>query len=59
VEGRHIEIGDQDGVGLVARRLTTANWPSRTTGRTTLAEALAALEEGIRAWCEERGIELD
>jgi hypothetical protein len=55
----HIEIGDQEGFGFVARALDYGGLAFEDDRPNTLAEALASLEKGIRAWYEEQGIELD
>jgi hypothetical protein len=57
VRGGHIEIGDQEGFGFVARALDNGGLVFEEDRPNTLAEALAALEKGIRAWCEEQGID--
>jgi hypothetical protein len=55
----HIEVGDQEGFGFVARVLDYGGLAFEDDRPNTLAEALAALERGLRAWCEEQGIEVD
>jgi hypothetical protein len=59
VRDGHIEIGDQEGFGFVARALDYGGLAFEDDRPNTLAEALAALEKGIRAWYEEQEIELD
>jgi hypothetical protein len=59
VRDGHIEIGDQEGFGFVARALDYGGLAVEDDRPSTLAEALAALEKGIRAWCEEQCIELE
>lgn len=58
VRDGHIEIGDQEGFGFVARALDYGGLAFENDKPDTLAEALAALEKGIRAWYEEQGIEV-
>ena len=55
----HIEIGDQEMFGFVARALDYGGVAFEDDKPDTLAEAMAALEQGIRRWCEEQGIELE
>ena len=43
----HIEIGDQEGFGFVVRALDDAGLVFENNSSTTLAEALAALEEAL------------
>jgi hypothetical protein len=59
VRDGHIEIGDQEGFGFVARALDHGGLAFEDDRPNTLSEALAVLEKGIRAWYEEQGIELD
>jgi hypothetical protein len=59
VRGGHIEVGDQEGFGFVARARDYGGLAFEDDRPDTLAEALAALEKGIRAWYEEQGIELE
>jgi hypothetical protein len=59
VRDGHIEIGDQEGFGFVARALDYGGLAFEDDRPNTLAEALAALEKGIQAWCDEQGIELE
>jgi len=59
VRGGHIEVGDQEGFGFVARALDYGGLAFEDDRPNTLAEALAALERGLRAWYEEQGIEVD
>ncbi len=51
----HIEVGDQEGMGFVARALDYG-WPAFEDDR---PNTLAALKKGIRAWYEERSIDLE
>src|SRR5581483_233454 len=46
----HIEIGDQEGFGFMARALDYGGVAFEDDRPKTLAEALAALKKGIRAW---------
>jgi hypothetical protein len=59
VRDGHIEVGDQEGVGFVARALDCGGLAFEGDRPNTLAEALAALEKGLRAWFEEQGIEVE
>lgn len=58
VRGGHIEIGDQEGFGFVARALDYGGLVFEDDRPDTLAEAMAALEKGLRKWFEEEGIDL-
>jgi hypothetical protein len=58
VQGGHIEIGDQEGSGFVARALDYGGLVFEDDRPRTLAEALAALEKGLRKWFEEEGEDL-
>jgi hypothetical protein len=53
----HIEIGDQEMFGFVARALDYGGLVFEDDRPDTLAEALAALEKGMRKWFGEQGIE--
>jgi hypothetical protein len=53
----HIEIGDQEMFGFVARALDYGGMVFEDNKANTLVEALAALETGLRKWFEEQGIE--
>jgi hypothetical protein len=55
----HIEIGDQEGFGFVIRALDYGGLVFEDNKPVTLAEALAALEKGLRNWFEEQGIEIE
>jgi hypothetical protein len=55
----HIQIGDQEMFGFVARALDYGGMVFEDDRPDTLAEALAALEKGLKEWFEEQGIELD
>jgi hypothetical protein len=54
----HIEIGDQEGFGFVARALDYGGMVFEDSRPDTLAEAMAALEKGVRKWFDEQGIEV-
>jgi hypothetical protein len=58
VQGGHIEIGDQEGFGFVARALEYGGLVFEDDRPETLAEAMAALEMGLREWFEGQGIEV-
>jgi hypothetical protein len=55
----HIEIGEQEMFGFVARALDYGNLAFEDGRPDTLAEALAALEKGLRKWFDEQGIEVE
>ena len=55
----HIEIGDQEMFGFVARALDYGNLAFEDDKPDTLAEAMAALEKGLRKWFEEQGVEVE
>jgi hypothetical protein len=55
----HIEIGDQEMYGFVARALDYDGLAFEDDKPDTLAEAMAALEKGLRKWFDEQGIALD
>jgi hypothetical protein len=57
VRDGHIEIGDQEGFGFVAMALDYGGVVYEDGRPRTLAEALAALEEGLRKWFDEQGID--
>jgi hypothetical protein len=54
----HIEIGDQEMFGFVARALDYGGLVFEDDKADTLAEAMAALEKGLRKWFEEQGEDL-
>jgi hypothetical protein len=54
----HIEIGDQEMFGFVARALDYGNLAFEDNRPDTLAEALAALEKGLSEWFKEQGFEV-
>ena len=55
----HIEVGDQEMFGFVARALDYGGLTFEDDKPDTLAEALASLEKGLRKWFDEQGIALD
>ena len=55
----HIEIGDQEMFGFVARALDYGGMVFEDDRPDRLAEAMAALEKGLRKWFAEQGIEFD
>jgi hypothetical protein len=55
----HIEIGDQEMFGFVVRALDYGGLAFEDDKPDTLAEAMAVLEQGIRQWCKEQGIDLE
>jgi hypothetical protein len=61
VNGRygHIEIGDQEGFGFIARALDFGGLVFEDDKPDTLAEALAALDKGLAKWFKEQGIEVE
>jgi hypothetical protein len=59
VRDGHIEVGDQEGFGFVTRALDYGGLVFEDDRPRTLAEALAALEKGLREWFEDQGIELE
>ena len=54
----HIEIGDQEGFGFIARALDYGGLVFEDNQPITFAEALAALDKGLAAWFKEQGIEV-
>jgi hypothetical protein len=54
----HIEIGDQEGFGFVARALDYGGMVFDDDRPSTLGEAMAALEKGLVKWFKDEGIEL-
>jgi hypothetical protein len=52
----HLEIGDQEGFGFVVRALDYGGLVFEDDKPETLAEALAALETGLRKWFDKQGI---
>jgi hypothetical protein len=59
VQGGHIEIGDHEGFGFVVRALDYGGMVFEDNRPETLAEAMAALENGLRKWSEEQGEDLE
>ena len=59
VRDGHIEIGDQEGFGFVAMALDYGGVVFEDDRPRTLAEAMAALEKGLRKWFDEQGIDLE
>ena len=59
VRDGHIEIGDQEGFGFVAMALDYGGLVYEDDRPRTLAEAMAVLDQGLRKWFEEQGIELE
>jgi hypothetical protein len=55
----HVEIGDQEMFGFVARALGYGGLVFEDDKPDTLAEALATLEKGLAKWFKEQGIDLD
>jgi hypothetical protein len=55
----HIEIGDQEMFGFVAWALDYGGMVFEDDRPDTLAEAMAALEKGLRKWFAEQGIDLE
>ena len=53
----HIEVGDQDTFGFVARALGYGGLAFEDDRPDTLAEALAALEKGLAEYFEREGID--
>src|SRR5207302_1678929 len=54
----HIEIGDREVFGFVARALDYGGLVFEDDKPRSLAEALAALDKGLAAWFKEQGIEV-
>lgn len=54
----HIEVGDQEMFGFVARALDYGGLAFEDDRPDTLAEAMAVLERGLAKWFKERGIEV-
>ncbi len=54
----HIEIGDQEMSGFVVRALDYGGLVFEDDKPSTLAEAMAALEKGLRKWFREQEIEV-
>jgi hypothetical protein len=58
VRDGHIEIGDQEGFGFIARALDYGGQVFEDDKPLTLAEAMTVLEKGLAAWFKEQGIEV-
>jgi hypothetical protein len=54
----HIEIGDQEGFGFIARALDYGGLVFEDEKPTTLAESLAALEKALTEWFKNQKIEV-
>lgn len=54
VQDGHVEIGDQEGFGFVARALDYGGQVFETSQCGTLAEAMAALEQGLAQWLKDQ-----
>lgn len=52
----HIEIGDQEGFGFVVRALDYGGQVFDDDKPGTLAEAMAALEQGLARWFKDQGV---
>ncbi len=59
VRDGHIEVGDQEGFGFVARALDYGGLVFEDDRPNTLAEALVAIEQGKQAWYQEQGLDLE
>ena len=55
----HIEIGDQEMFGFVARALDYGGLAFEDDKPDTLAEAMAVLEKGLARWFKEQGIKVE
>lgn len=53
----HIEIGEQEMFGFVVRAFIDGSMVFEDNKADTLAEAMAALEEGLAAWMDKQGFE--
>ncbi len=54
----HIEIGDQEGFGFIARALDYGGLVFEDDNPTTLADALAALEKRLTQWFKDEEIKV-
>jgi hypothetical protein len=54
----HIEIGDQDSFGFTVRALDYGGLVFEDRNARTLAEAMAALEAGLKKYFVEQGIDI-
>lgn len=59
VQDGYIEIGDQEDFGFVVRALDYGGLVFEDNKPRSLAEALAALEKGLRKWFKAEGIEVE
>jgi hypothetical protein len=59
VRDGHIEIGDQEGFGFMARALDYGGMAFEDDRPRSFGEALAALEKGLREWFKEQGIDVE
>ena len=59
VRGGHIEVGNQEGFGFVARALDYGGLAFEDDKPDTLGEAMASLERGLARWFEEQGVEVE
>jgi hypothetical protein len=55
----HVEVGDQEMLGFVARALGYGGLAFEDDRPDTLAEALASLERGLAKWFEEQGVAVE
>lgn len=55
----YIEIGDLDGFGFMVRAMDYDGQVFEDDKPDTLAEAMAALEKGLRKWFQDEGIDLE
>lgn len=55
----YIEIGDQEMFGFIARAIGYGGMDFEDDKPDTLAEAMAALEKGLKKWFREQGVDLD
>jgi hypothetical protein len=55
----HIEIGDQEGFGFIVRAIDYGGVVFEDDRPSTLADAMAALETGLREWFDSEGIEIE
>jgi predicted RNase H-like HicB family nuclease len=58
VRDGHVEIGDQEGFGFVARALDYGGLVFEDDRPKSLAEAMAALEQALTEWFEAQGIDI-
>ena len=55
----HIEIGDQESVGVAAKALDSGGLVFEDNKAGTFAEAMAALEKGLKKWFDEQEIKVN